>query len=221
MRSRICLKIPSSPELTPNRSASLRTSNLRILSPKVKNKSFQQKNPATQSAYQRITSKSTLQNLSLPFFLRPTPKNKELSTNTNHKTISFQLHTSDCQIDANSISSFKIPFHSVNECFFHISDPKEFIQFIFNNFLSKEQVLLTVGKVELSRRELQSLQANCNLSRNIIGSCLWYINHKNRRLFKSAETNDRVLIINIAFSEHIFSSEEPYLHSRKNPLKYE
>ena len=100
--------------------------------------------------------------------------------------------------------------------------PEEFIAKIFEKGTPKEETLLQVGKIELSRGELQTLQPKSPLSRNIIEACLRCIKHKNRKIFKSAESHDRVLIINTNFSQHIFSlNKEIKMHCQRNPLKYE
>ena len=221
MHSRISLKIPSGPAILASTKASLSQSISRPKSPKPNpNKMLQQKSSPHSSAYSRITSCTSLKSLSLPSFLQinsAKQHNRSLVVLNEDAGI---LHSSDCQTDASSVKTLRDRNH-LAKSMQNSSGPQEFMEVVFDPLCNLDQIILIVGKMHLSRRELQSLDPNCEISRNVIDASLRCIKHRNRKFFKSSESRDRVLIINTTFSEHIFSDAEPYLYCQRNPLKYE
>ena len=226
MRSGLSLRIPGIQELSPARNPGKNISHslsfIKPSSPKPSEKKNHQRTPTHSSAYSRITSTMTIKKLSLPSFLRTNQNSSEDLLQKIPLGKSLISQVSDCPTDASSIKTHNEDITNTTAKSKVAQTANEFIAKIFRKGSALEEVLLQVGKVELTRGELQSLQPNSLISRNIIDACLRCIKHKNRKLFKKTEAHDRVLIINTSFSQHIFStSKEQKMYCQRNPLKYE
>ena len=226
MRSGLSLRIPGMKELSPARnsgkSASQSLSFIKPSSPKPSESKNHQRTPTHSSAYSRITSSMTIKKLSLPSFLRINQNDREDLLQKLPLGKSVVSQASDCPTEASSNKPCIEDSKNTTAKSQVAQTTDEFIAKIFKKGSAAEEVLLKVGKIELTRGELQSLQPKSLISRNIIDACLRCIKHRNRKLFKKTEAHDRVLIINTSFSQHIFgTSKEPKMYCKRNPLKYE
>ena len=223
MRSGLCLRIPGMQELSPTgqnlKANSASSSFIKPSSPRPSEIKTHHRTVTQSSAYNRIVSNTSIKKLSLPSFLRSSSASKDdlLSKIPLGKITPVQ--TSDIATDSSSIRTEEVKKNSEK---INLKDPNEFFKKVFRKKQSKEEFLLKVGKYDLARGDLQTLEPKSSISRNVIDACLRCIKHKNRKFFKSTEVHDRVFIVDTQFSQLIFTEDYkkwPVLD--RNPLKYE
>lgn len=219
MRPGPCLRIPGISELSPQsrplKSLSYSTSFSKPSSPQPSTGKVHHRVTTQTSAYHRIVSNKSLKKLALPSFLHESSQDLLLTKLPIGKA---NLGLSSLATDSSSIKVEE----GKEEAKAIKSNPfDEFIKGIFSKKLSKKQVLLQVGKFQLTRGDLQSFDPKMTLNRGVIDACLRCIKHKNSSLFNKNEVHDRVLIFDTNFAQSVFTSEKTPLSSHKNPLKYE
>ncbi|OMJ76305.1 hypothetical protein SteCoe_24330 [Stentor coeruleus] len=226
MRPGLSLRIPGIQELSPTRNGvkfnSLSISLSKPPSPRPSEGKNHHRTTTHSSPYSRITSGASIKKLALPSFLRISHESRDELLNKLPLGKTAISQGSECPTDTSSIQTLSKEQHCPSVRSTPAPSSDEFIDNIFEKGLSKEELLLKVGKIALSRGDLQSLHPQAAFTRNVIDACLRCIKHKNRKLFKSAESHDRVLIINTTLSQHIFNStKDTKLYCQRNSLKYE
>ena len=162
------------------------------------------------SPFNRILSTKSLKQLSFPSFLQPVPQSELHQTKKNTSHFSSDMATNTSSIQTDDSKTQKKP---------EAKSFREIHEKVFNKALDSSSILLQVGKLKLSREDLQSLHPDCLMDRKVIDACLRCFKHMNRKQFKLNEESERVLIIDTIYSESIFTSK-PVAMTERNPLKY-
>jgi hypothetical protein len=200
----------------PLKANSASTSFIKPASPKPSEIKTHHRTVTQSSAYNRIVSNTSIKKLSLPSFLRSSSASKEDLLNKIPLGKMTPVQTSDIATDSSSIRTEEVKQTRTAR------DPNEFFRSVFRKKQNKDEILLKVGKFELARGDLQTLEPKTFISRNVIDACLRCIKHKNRKFFKSTEVHDRVMIIDTLFSQAVFTEDcKKWPVLDRNPLKYE
>ena len=218
MRPGPCLRIPGVSELSPQsrplKSLSYSNSFSKPSSPQPSTGKMHHRVTTQASAYHRIVSNKSLKKLALPSFLHESSQDLILNR--------VPIGKANLGLSSLATESSSIKVDEANEEKASKSNPlDEFIKRIFSKKLSKSQVVLQVGKLQLTRSDLQSFDPKKSLNRLAIDACLRCIKHKNSRLFNKNEVHDRVLIFDTNFAQSVFTSEKTPVSCHKSPLKYE
>lgn len=223
MRSGLSLRIPGQQELSPEpntlkcHSASSSITKAPALKPPSPIQKSYHHRSSKSSAYNRILSNTSFKKQALPSFLQltqPAPKtHSKPTTESKPKVTQTSDLTTDTSYMKNEESKQK---HSKTE-----KNPEKFVQKIFTKKLKREESLLQIGKIELTRGELQTLDPKHEICRSIIDTCLKCIRYKNRKLCKQSELCERGFLLDTKTAQMIFTSDKPELLFNRNPLKYE
>ncbi|OMJ68250.1 hypothetical protein SteCoe_34350 [Stentor coeruleus] len=171
------------------------------------------------SPYQRITSPKSIGNIALPSFLRLScPGTDELLKNFSLTRVRTNNSTADTSIFNKCNQQSPISEIIAGKG----SNSSEFVNYVFDSKLYPEQVLLRVGKIELTRKDLTCLRPGKLLPINLIDACLSCIKKRNKKMFQKSETHQRVIIMKTSFSQKVFQSKEKNaIRSKKNLLNFE
>ena len=172
------------------------------------------------SPFQRIMSPQALGNSTLPSFLRITQPGADIVLNS--MTLA-KVRTADTTItDANAFNKYKKTSPISENISGKVDHPDDFINYVFDCNLAPDQILLRIGNIELSRRDLCCLRPGKLLPINLIDACLSCIKKKNKKLFQKKNTHDRVIIVKTSFAQKVLQSKEKTsIRSKKNILNFE
>lgn len=223
MRSGLSLRIPGMHEISPSgqnlKANSASSSFIKPSSPRPSQIKTHHRTVTQTSPYNRIISNTSIKKLSFPSFLRSSSASKEEILTKIPIGKMTPVQTSDIATDSSSIRNEEV---KLNLAKMDLKDPAEFFKVVFRKKENKDEVILKVGKFDLARGDLQTLEPKSSISRNVIDACLRCINHKNRKFFKSTEFHDRVFIVDTQFSQLIFTADyKKWPSLDRNPLKYE
>jgi hypothetical protein len=172
------------------------------------------------SPYQRITSPSSIGNSTLPNFLRII--NPSVNSLLKNKT-KTKLRTADTSNSDYFLLKKYYKQSPISESIAgKVNNPNEVINYVFDSNSPSNQILIRVGKIELTRNDLCCLRPKKLLPINLIDACFSCIKKKNRKIFQKNDTHDRVIIVKTSFSKKVFQSKEKFLiKSKKNLLNFE
>lgn len=168
------------------------------------------------SPFQRITSPQSIGNSILPSFMRLTQPTADCILNNIPLAKAKTADTSTAELSKYKQSPI------VENIAGKVDHPGDFINYVFDAKLNPEQILLRVGKVELSRKDLSCLRPGKLLPINLIDACLSCIKKKNKKIFQKQGTHKRVIIVKTGFAQKVLQSKEKIaIRSKKNLLNFE
>lgn len=224
MRSGLSLRIPGQQELSPdNKTLKVHSASSSLIKtpcskPPSPILSTYHHRSTKSSAYNRIHSNTSIKKQVLPSFLQLSQPSSINLSNQIIKLHPKKLQTTDITTDTSCMKTEEqkeIP-KKLRE-----KDPEKFIKKIFTKKLKGEEIVLKVGKIELTRGELQTLDPKHQICRSVIDACLRCIKYKNRKLCKQSELCERGFVFDTKMAQLIFTTDNQGMVFSRNPLKYE
>ena len=172
------------------------------------------------SPFDRITSFYSIGNSSLPSFLsiQKLTKNELLKN-----AFLTKVETADTSmVNMSSANKYIRQLPIIENITGKGNDYDDLMNYIFDSNLLPDQILLRIGKIELSRKDLRSLRIGKLLPINLIDACLSCIKKKNKKMFHKKDSHERVIIVKTSFAQKVLQSKEKVsIRSKKNLLNFE
>ena len=165
------------------------------------------------SAYEKIKSSRSLKNIMLPSFVRITDSDIKEYNNSQY------LNRTDIVFNDTTLIKSSKQSPNINKII-----PKthpEIHQLIFDSTKLSDDILLTYGKIQLTRADLKNFQPNKMFTSDLIDACLKCIKKKNSILRKKGKIKESAYFLSIKFCKNLFVNKilkpNPF---KKNLLKY-
>lgn len=168
------------------------------------------------SAYDKIKSDRSIKNTMLPGFIRI---NNSEFIKYQSSLSALKMRTADTTVnDSNLIKSRKqsplIGKTSKN-------NTTEIMNLLFDTTKPNDQLLLSIGRIELSRTDLICLKSGKILPDNIVDACLKCVKKKNTILLKKGKIKESIYCLSTKFCKYLFQSQGPLPNRlKKNLLGY-
>jgi hypothetical protein len=175
--------------------------------------------PKPLSAYEKIRSARSIKSIMLPSFIRVKA--------TEVQKFNSSVFLSKSRVCDSTITSDSRPGVLKNRNFYENTRNQnglfsEFQENIANSRLPTDEVMLRVGKIQITRAELASFQAEKILADSVIDACFKCASMKNARLIRKGKAKESIYCLDIRFCRALFGNTGA-LPSRlkKNLLEYE
>lgn len=170
------------------------------------------------SAYEKIRSSRSIQNMVLPGFVRVNISdiNKYLSIQNLSKT-----QTADTTVNDSNLARSRI--NSPGDMRRRVSIEKnEVLSCVFNQDADQDEVIISVGRIQLTRNNLCTFRLGQLIVDNAIDACLKCLKKKNLKVRRKGKAKESIYCLSTKFCKYLFQNNCNSVGKvKKNLLGYE